>query len=180
MRESAMTTVSDPLSESRSFIRWRCLPFGEVPPRDLYGALALRSQVFVVEQRCIYQDPDGLDPDALLIVGTLAQADLQAESNADADAGVIATARVLGPGVRFEEPSIGRVCTSRLHRQRGLGRKLMGFSIASAKRHHPGLAIRISAQAYLQRFYESFGFVVVSQPYLEDEIPHLEMRLAPD
>jgi ElaA protein len=174
MRESAMTTASN-LSPADTFpIRWRCLPFGEMPLPALYGALALRSRVFVVEQRCVYQDPDGLDPDALLIVGMLGHAD------ADADAEVIATARVLRPGVRFEEPSIGRVCTSHLHRQRGLGRKLMSFSIASARRHHPGLAIRISAQAYLQRFYESFGFVVVSPPYLEDEIPHLEMRLPPD
>jgi ElaA protein len=174
MRESAMTNASQPLPEGLSSIRWRCLPFGEMPSPALYGALALRSQVFVVEQRCIYQDPDGRDPDALLIVGTLGHAD------ADADAEVIATARVLRPGARFEEPSIGRVCTSPRHRQRGLGRRLMAFSIASARQHHPGLAIRISAQAYLQRFYESFGFVVVSPPYLEDEIPHLEMRLAPD
>ena len=138
----------------------------------------------MVEQRCIYQDPDDLDPDALLIVGTLGHADADANADGDADidvdGAVIATARVLRPGVRFQEPSIGRVCTSPLHRQRGLGRKLMSFSIASARRHHPGLAIRISAQAYLQRFYESLGFVVVSSPYLEDEIPHLEMRLPPD
>ena len=175
-------------------VQWHCLPFAQVPPVTLYRMLALRTRVFVVEQACIYQDLDGLDFDAWLVIGTLpvnsssskhrapgpaAGADV-ASDHADADAEVVATARVLAPGRRFTEASIGRVCTSPAHRRQGLGRALMDFSIRSARHHHPGSAIRISAQAYLKSFYESFGFKVDSEPYLEDAIPHLEMRLAPD
>jgi ElaA protein len=157
-----------------------------VPPLVLYGALALRSRVFVVEQHCVYQDLDGVDPDALLVIGILpagaadapAEIDPAAHAGVPPDAEVIATARVLAPGRRFAEPSIGRVCTSPSHRHQGLGRKLMEFSIRSARQHHPGWPIRISAQAYLQPFYESLGFDVQSAPYLEDAIPHIEMRLA--
>ncbi|HZH08044.1 MAG TPA: GNAT family N-acetyltransferase [Lautropia sp.] len=198
-------------------VQWHCLPFAQVPPVTLYRMLALRTRVFVVEQACIYQDLDGLDFDAWLVIGTLpvnsssskhrapgpaagadvasdldagadagadvgAGADVDADvvAKADADAEVVATARVLAPGRRFTEASIGRVCTSPAHRRQGLGRALMDFSIRSARHHHPGSAIRISAQAYLKSFYESFGFKVDSEPYLEDAIPHLEMRLAPD
>lgn len=188
-------------------VQWQCLPFAQVPPVTLYRMLALRTHVFVVEQACIYQDMDGKDLDALLVVGTLpvdgsgskaheapgagagaevaddgdavAVADA-AVADAAADVEVVATARLLAPGRRFPEASIGRVCTSPAYRRRGLGRALMDFSIRSARHHHPGSAIRISAQAYLQSFYESIGFTVDSAPYLEDAIPHLEMRLAPD
>lgn len=152
--------------------QWRCLPFAQVPAPLLYRAMSLRSQVFVVEQQCIYQDLDGLDLEALMLIGT-ASADPQAE--------VVAAARVLAPGTRFAAaPSIGRVCTSPGYRRRGLGRMLMAFAIDCTRRHHPGLPIRISAQAYLRWFYESLGFVVVSPAYLEDGIEHLEMLLAAD
>jgi len=92
---------------------------------------------------------------------------------------VVATARVLPPGARFREASIGRVCVAAAHRHDGLGRMLMGLSIGCAREHHPGCAIRISAQAYLEAFYRSLGFETVSPTYLEDGIPHLEMRLPP-
>ena len=163
-------------------LQWHCLPFAQVPPVMLYRMLALRTRVFVVEQACIYQDMDGKDLDALLVLGTLTAAgtDANAHDAPGADAEVVATARLLAPGRRFAEASIGRVCSSPAHRRRGLGRALMNFSIRSARHHHPGSAIRISAQAYLQSFYESLGFKVDSAPYLEDAIPHLEMRLAPD
>lgn len=147
--------------------RWQCLHFAQVPARTLYGVLALRSRVFVVEQQCFYEDMDGADLDALLVIATITPGDE-----------VVATARVLPPGSRYAEPSIGRVCTDPGRRGRGWGRRLMTFAIDCARRHHPGLAIRISAQARLQAFYESLGFAVVSPPYLEDGIPHLEMRLA--
>lgn len=159
-------------SQAAGPTQWRCLPFAQVPPPLLYRAMSLRSQVFVVEQQCIYQDLDGLDLDALMLIGA-ASADPQAE--------VVATARVLAPGTRFQAaPSIGRVCTSPAHRQRGFGRMLMTFAIDCTRRHHPGLPIRISAQAYLRSFYESLGFAVVSPAYLEDGIEHLEMLLASD
>jgi ElaA protein len=173
-------------------VQWQCLPFAEVPPLLLYRALGLRSQVFVVEQRCIYQDIDGIDPRASMVIGVSGRAHLPGidtgndvdadrgvgrDADSDSDAQVVATARLLPPGLRFEEASIGRVCTSPVHRRQGLGRLLMDYSISCVRQHHPGHAIRISAQAYLQQFYESLGFEVVSPPYLEDDIPHLEMRL---
>ena len=175
-------TVPDAASDTAalsSTLQWHCLPFGEIPALTLYGVLALRSEVFVVEQRCIYQDPDGRDLDALLVVGTQALPAPGAAPEPVQPSRVVATARLLAPGVRFDEPSVGRVCTSPFHRRRGLGRALMEFSIAKVREHHPDAGIRLSAQAYLQRFYESLGFAVVSPPYLEDAIPHLEMRLAP-
>lgn len=148
---------------------WHCLAFPQLPPHLLYQALALRSGVFVMEQRCLYQDLDGDDPDALMVLGCTPGAGKHGE--------VVATARILGPGVRFKEPSIGRVCTARALRGRGAGRALMAFAIRSTRSHHPGYGIRISAQAYLETFYASLGFETASPRYLEDGIPHVEMRL---
>ena len=180
--------VVDP-QRTEATLQWRCSPFDAVPPALLYRALALRSSVFVVEQRCIYQDLDGSDLRALLVTGSLCGTPVSRAhegpggagpaADADADAEVVATARVLPPGSRYAEPSIGRVCTSAAHRRLGLGRMLMTYAIGVTREHHPGLAIRISAQAYLQAFYASLGFEPVSQPYLEDGIAHLQMRLSP-
>ena len=149
-------------------LHWQCLPFAQVPTTMLYQVLALRSRVFVVEQRCLYEDMDGADLDAFLLAGTV-----------QPTGQVAATARILPPRSRFGEPSIGRVCLDPVWRRRGWGRLLMDFAIGCVRKHHPGLPIRISAQAYLQPFYASFGFEVASDPYLEDGIPHLEMLLAP-
>ena len=129
--------------------------------------LALRSRVFVVEQRCLYEDLDGADLDGLLLAASL-----------ERTGKVVATARILPPRSRFAEPSIGRVCLDLAWRGRGLGRQLMDFAIGCVREHHSGLPIRISAQAYLQPFYASLGFESVSETYLEDGIPHLEMLLA--
>ena len=148
-------------------LRWACLPFAQVPAPTLYQVLALRSRVFVVEQRCLYEDMDGADIDALLLIGAL-----------ERTGEVVATARVLHPGSRFAEPSIGRVCLDPAWRARGAGRRLMELAIGCARERYPGLPIRISAQAYLQPFYTSLGFDAASEPYLEDGIPHLEMLLA--
>ena len=93
---------------------------------------------------------------------------------------VIATARILPPGTRFPEPSVGRVCVSPAYRGRGLGRELMTVAIGAARRHHPGHALRVSAQSHLAAFYESLGFEAASEPYLEDGIAHLDMLLAAD
>lgn len=148
-------------------LRWHCLPFAQVPRPMLYQALALRSRVFVVEQRCLYEDMDGADLGALLLVGAL-----------EATGAVAATARILPPHARFVEPSIGRVCVEAAWRGRGWGRLLMDFAIGCVGEHHPRQPIRISAQAYLQPFYASLGFAAASAQYLEDGIPHLEMLLA--
>jgi ElaA protein len=151
----------------RPGLDWQCLPFAQVPTPMLYQVLALRSRVFVLEQRCLYEDMDGADIDAWLLAGSLARTGQ-----------VLATARILPPRARFAEPSIGRVCLDPGWRGRGWGRLLMDFAIGCVRESHPGLPIRISAQAYLQAFYTSLGFENASDPYLEDGIPHLEMLLA--
>ncbi len=92
---------------------------------------------------------------------------------------MIATARILPPGVGFDDPSMGRLCVAQPFRQRGLGRTLLAHTLQSAREAFPGQPIRISAQAHLANFYRSAGFMPVSDPYLEDGIPHLEMLIAP-
>jgi ElaA protein len=156
------------LETPSSDLRWHCLPFAQLPVPALYRLLALRSQVFVVEQRCFYQDLDGADFGALQVFATAGE-----------DEQVVATARLLPPGVRFSEPSIGRVCVDSACRGHGWGRLLVEFALRCTGEHHPGRPIRISAQAHLQAFYESLGFVAASDRYLEDGIAHVEMLRDP-
>ena len=143
-------------------MRWHWLRYPELTLDDLYDALALRARVFVVEQGP-YVDPDGLDRHAWHLLGR-------------DDAGTLqACLRVVDPGLKYAEPSIGRVVVSAACRGQGLGRELMQQGIARCTEAWPGRGIRISAQAHLDRFYGSLGFEAVGQPYDEDDIPHLEM-----
>ncbi len=151
-------------------LHWKALDFGALPPERLYDLLRLRSEVFVVEQACAYQDIDGKDrhPDALHLLGI-------------ADDGTLAAyLRILPHGLghgatTFAEPSIGRVVTAPAWRGRGLGDPLLRQGIAHALRRWPGSAIRLGAQAHLQAYYARNGFAPASAPYLEDGIPHVEM-----
>jgi len=131
----------------------------------VYAVLAARVAIFVVEQNCAYQDLDGLDADAEHLI---------AWSGAE----VAGYLRVLGPGTRFDDPSIGRIITTKPFRGSGLGRDLVAEGIERTRLRYPGQPVRISAQQYLEKFYRDFGFVTVSQPYLEDNIPHVEMLLS--
>jgi ElaA protein len=136
--------------------------FADLGVDNLYDALQLRCRVFVLEQGP-YLDPDGLDRVSWHLLGR-------------DEAGIlIAGLRVVDPGHKYAEPSIGRVVIARELRGCGLGRTLMVEGIAGAMRHWPGRAIRISAQAHLERFYASLGFARVGADYLEDGIPHVEM-----
>lgn len=150
-------------------IQWRAYRFDQLENDELYAVLAARVAVFVVEQDCPYQDLDGLDDVGLHLVGWLA--DWLPERR------VAAYARILPPGTRFAQPSIGRVLTDGSLRRTGLGRELMRRAISATREHHPGHAIRLSAQCYLDRFYAELGFSVDSAPYEEDGIPHVEMEL---
>ena len=141
---------------------WRWARFGELGVDNLYDALQLRCRVFVLEQGP-YLDPDGLDRQAWHLLGR------------DAQGALIAYLRLVDPGARYDEPSIGRVITAPPARGSGLGRALMVEGVAGCERHWPGRAIRISAQAHLERFYGALGFVRVGDDSLEDHIPHLEM-----
>ncbi|MGY6588690.1 MAG: GNAT family N-acetyltransferase [Wenzhouxiangella sp.] len=130
---------------------------------ELYALLQARVSVFVLEQNCPYQELDGLDASGLHLWC------------AEPEVGVLAYARLLPPGQRFAEASIGRVLTTRAARGRGLGKQLMAQAIRTANDQYGRCGIRISAQCYLERFYADFGFKAVGERYLEDDIPHQEM-----
>jgi ElaA protein len=148
-------------------LRWHWLRFEQLSRDDLYDLLALRSAVFVVEQHCPYLDPDGLDRSSWHLLGRDASGDL------------VAVLRAVDPGRKYTEPSIGRVATAPHARGAGLGRHLMAEGLRRCSQGWPGQGVRISAQAHLQGFYGSLGFEPVGEPYLEDDIPHLEMHRRP-
>ncbi|MFO0656853.1 MAG: GNAT family N-acetyltransferase [Polyangia bacterium] len=138
-------------------------PFHELSPAALYELLALRQLVFSVEQNCAYLDCDGKDQKALHLLGS------------SDDGRLVAYARLLPPGVCYPEASIGRVVNHPAVRRSGCGQILMQEAISQLVRAFGPVPIRIGAQAYLRRFYESFGFVTVSDPYDEDGILHILM-----
>ncbi|MEN1729593.1 MAG: GNAT family N-acetyltransferase [Pseudomonadota bacterium] len=148
-------------------VRWHCSDFESLGVAGLYRLLRERVAVFVVEQTCPYQELDDLDAIAL---------HLWAE---DSQGQVLAIARLLPPGASYSEPSIGRVLTTAAGRGLGLGRALMEQALANCEQRYPGQGIRISAQQYLETFYRDLGFETIRGPYLEDDIPHLEMLRPP-
>jgi ElaA protein len=143
---------------------WTWSRFADLGVDNLYDAMALRCRVFVLEQGP-YLDPDGIDRLAWHLLGRDDAGELQAYL------------RVVDPGVKYAEPSIGRVITAAAVRGTGLGRRLVAEGVARCTAAWPGQGIRISAQAHLERFYGGFGFVRVGDPYPEDNIPHLEMLM---
>lgn len=146
-------------------ISWQCCRFQDLSLEQLYAILRARSEVFVVEQNCPYLDMDNADQESLhLIAWTEEQK-------------AAAYLRIVPPGLKFTEASLGRVITSKFARGTGIGKQLLTRGIAACKEAHPTHAIRIGAQQYLEKFYQSFGFITVSEMYLEDDIPHVEMQL---
>jgi ElaA protein len=144
-------------------IRFKIKRFNELSSAELYEVLQLRSEVFVVEQNCVYQDIDGKDEKALHVLGYY-QNELTAYS------------RLFDAGKYFEEASIGRVIVRQKSRKFNFGHELMRVSIAAIEENFNQTAITISAQEYLKKFYESHGFIQTSESYLEDDIPHIEMK----
>lgn len=147
-----------------SQLHWECRRFSELSLEQLYALLQLRAEVFVLEQQCPYQDPDGNDQEALHVLGA-------------ADGKLLAYTRLLPPGIRYESCSIGRVVTSPEIRGDGTGRQLMEKSIQYCHENWGESDITISAQQYLEKFYNGLGFETESEPYQEDGIPHVQMRL---
>ncbi len=146
---------------------WQWKRFDELSKHELYEILRIRQEVFVVEQNCAYVDADGLDQNAWHLTGW---------HQNDADGRRIAAyLRVVFPGCRYKEPSIGRVLTNAQSRAVGLGKMLMKTALCNIKRTYPNQAVRISAQQYLEEFYNEFEFSRVSEPYNEDGIAHIEM-----
>ncbi len=143
-------------------INWTLKQFEELAPAELYAILRLRSEVFVVEQNCVFLDMDDKDQQCFHLLGY--ENDLLA-----------AYTRLVPPGVAYELPSIGRVVTSPAARKSGYGRQLMEKSIEETNRLFGPQRIKIGAQLYLRNFYSSLGFEQTSAVYLEDGIDHIEM-----
>jgi ElaA protein len=165
-------------------ISWRLARFDELSAREAHDIFQARIEVFVVEQKCVFQDLDGLDPECWHLLG-IARDALGPHRPGDdeplrspAGSRLVAYCRLVPPGTRFAEPSIGRVLTTESARGAGAGRELMRRAVDHATRLWPGKALRIGAQKYLEHFYGEFGFVTASEPYDEDGIPHVEMLRA--
>lgn len=136
--------------------------FDELEVNELYSLLQLRSEVFVVEQDCVYQDIDGKDDKALHIMGFH-------------DGNLVAYTRCFPPGIYFEEAAIGRVVVRKTARNKAFGHDILRASMEAIKENFNTSQIKLSAQTYLVRFYESHGFEQIGKGYLEDGIPHIGM-----
>jgi ElaA protein len=149
-----------------STLRWRWCRFDELSVFELQAIYRARQIVFSVEQQCAYLDADGFDEASYHLAAWSSDPALP-----------LAYARVVHPGQKYVEPSIGRVITTGTARGTGLGRELVRRSIVHCNEVFPGQGIRISAQTRLEAFYAGFGFEAVGAPYVEDGIPHTEMLL---
>lgn len=143
-----------------------CKSFAELSPNEIYAILRLRSEVFVVEQQCIYQDID--DKDTKEGVQHLMLVDEQ---------NILAYARLLPQGLSYKTPSIGRILVAASARKQGLGRQIIRESIKRSLMLWPNIGITIGGQSHLSELYQSFGFQEVSEHYLEDGISHVDMHL---
>ena len=145
--------------------RWRAL--AQFEPDALYQMLALRQRIFVVEQRCVYLDADGMDGATEHLTGH--------------DGDVLACClRLLPPGVRGREAAIGRVAVDRRYRRKGLAREMMVRALARVRERDDRAPVRLAAQQHLCGFYAGFGFEPASAPYDEDGIMHVDMVREPD
>jgi ElaA protein len=145
-------------------LEWKIKTFNELSNHELYDLLRLRSQIFVVEQNCVFLDMDAKDDFALHLIGSL-------------DGKILAYARLFNAGDFYENASIGRVVIDENYRDKKWGNDLMTQAIAGVSSHFNQTKITIGAQLYLQKFYEKHGFVVTSDVYLEDDIDHVEMKI---
>ena len=143
-------------------LTWSVREFDELTNEELYQLLRLRSEVFVVEQKCNFMDMDNKDQKCRHLLGWK-------------DGDLLAYSRIVPPGVSYEFPSIGRIVVSGKGRGLGLGVELLNVSMAQVDKFFGKSIIRIGAQLYLKRFYGLFGFVQSGEVYLEDDIEHIEM-----
>lgn len=143
-------------------INWQLKPFNDLTTTELYQALILRQEIFIVEQNCPYLDNDGKDFYSHHLFGYFEKE-------------LAVYARIVRPGISYAEVSIGRVVCAGKHRKTGFGKLLMQKAIEETENLYGKVPIRIGAQAYLKGFYEGFGFVDLNEPYMEDGIPHLIM-----
>lgn len=144
-------------------LSWHIKSFNELSNIELYQMLQLRSEVFVVEQNCVYQDVDFKDEKGLHILGKWNDK-------------TIAYCRVFKPIDYFEQAAISRVVVNKNYRHNKFGNELIIQAINAIKNHFGETKITISAQLYLKKFYESHGFITTSEVYLEDDIDHIQMK----
>ncbi|MFC4310778.1 GNAT family N-acetyltransferase [Steroidobacter flavus] len=148
-------------------INWQWRRYSELSPLQIHDIFAARSAVFVIEQASLYLDIDGKDLEALHLAGWAGDQ-------------LAAYLRLLAPGVSYpDEPSLGRIVTTKMARGSGIGRELVARGLEKIHELYPTLPTRIGAQAHLHKFYGSFGFVQSSEPYDEDGIMHIEMLRPP-
>ena len=148
-------------------VTWQWTRFAGLSGDDVYDMLALRSTIFVVEQDCVYLDPDGLDRQSWHLLGR------------GEDGTLLAYVRVCDPGVKYAPPSIGRVVVNPSQRGTGLGHVLIAEALKHCDETWPGAPNRIGAQAHLQGFYGRHGYLPVGETYLEDGIVHIDMERPP-
>jgi len=141
-------------------VKWSRLD--ELSGLQWYRIAKARESIFVVEQQCIYQETDEMDPVSWHLEMTI-------------DGQFAAYVRVVEPGIKYKQPSIGRVMVIEQFRSKNIGRELMNEAIRFTEQQYPKMGIKIGAQVYLQKFYQSLGFEAVSEPYDEDGILHLDM-----
>ena len=141
---------------------WTFKPFDQLSPAEVYDILRLRSEVFVVEQNCVFLDMDNKDQSSIHIMGRQ-------------EGKLLAYARILPPGLSYRESSIGRIVVSPSARGTGFGRPLLETTIGKLYELHGNIDIKIGAQFYLKNFYTSLGFVQSGEIYIEDGIQHIEM-----
>lgn len=146
-----------------SGLNWKWRTLEEMRPDLLYDLMAFRESVFVVEQNCVYQEMDGLDKTAMHLFALDARE-------------IVACLRVLPPTTSNSRVQIGRVAVARGWRNRGLGASMMRKAIDKVQSEYPASAVFLNAQTYLQPFYESLGFTVCGDEFLEDGIPHIPME----
>jgi ElaA protein len=139
--------------------------FRELTTEELYEIIRLRILVFVIEQNCPYDECDGKDYNAIHLFAS--------ENNT-----ITAYARILPPGVSFKEPSIGRVVVNSKYRSKGLAKEIMNRAVEYIKTEMNETSIKIEAQCYLERFYTDLGFNAISDTFMLDNIPHVEMLLS--
>jgi len=147
---------------------WTVKLFRHLDADELYDLLKLRVDVFVVEQNCAYPEIDERDrhPETRHLIGknTAGQ--------------IVAYSRLLPPGLSFEQASLGRVVVAKNSRGQGISQDMLKIALEQMAGFWPGHIVRIGAQVYLRKFYESLGFTAISDPYLEDGIPHVDMDRA--
>lgn len=148
-----------------STMEWHCKYFTELSVEQLYDILQLRSEVYVVEQQCIFLDMDGIDKRCYHLFG-------YQQNN------LVACCRLIAPDISYlHKASIGRVANAASVRGKGVGKQMMHLAIEKCKQLFPSVSIKIGAQLYLKNWYGSFGFTPCGDTYLEDGIEHIHMEL---